>query len=60
LTTPPIIKSTGSSLYISYKSDSSDPIQYFGFLGEFYVNKVGSAGSGSLNYPFYSISFSYI
>ena len=46
LTIPPIIKSTSGFLFITYKSDVSDPVKYFGFLGEYYINYVGSAGSG--------------
>lgn len=44
--TPPIIRSSGSSLFLLYISDTSDPVRYTGFLGETYTNYVGSVGSG--------------
>eukprot|EP01038_Epipyxis_sp_PR26KG_P011323 gene11323-15187_t len=45
-TVPPIITSTKNSLYVTYTSDSSNPVVYYGFSGEYYSNYIGSVGSG--------------
>ena len=46
LTIPPIITSSGNSLFVKYQSDTSNPIKYLGFQGDFTTNFIGSLGSG--------------
>lgn len=48
-TIPPIITSSGKSLFITYASSSSNPVIYRGFFGDYYTNYVGSIGSGRKN-----------
>ncbi|RYH28488.1 hypothetical protein EON65_12025 [archaeon] len=46
-TVPPVITSTSSSLFVSYFSDSTDPVIYRGFLGKYQSNYLGSQGLGT-------------
>eukprot|EP01031_Cornospumella_fuschlensis_P038821 gene38821-47212_t len=46
-TVPPVITSTSPSLFISYFSDSTDPVIYRGFLGKYQSNYLGSSGLGT-------------
>jgi hypothetical protein len=44
--TPPPIISTGSTLYITYQSDSIQSSGYLGFRGQYQTNAYGSPGQG--------------
>lgn len=46
VTVPPILTSSSSSLYIEYKSDTSQAVIYKGFSGDYFANFRGSTSSG--------------
>ncbi|KAJ1421699.1 hypothetical protein B484DRAFT_120343 [Ochromonadaceae sp. CCMP2298] len=45
-TVPPVITSSGNTLFVRYRSDSSLSIKYFGFRGDYYSNRQGGSGKG--------------
>lgn len=46
LVVPPVITSTGNSLFIQYRSDTTVSVRYFGFEGDYASSYLGSTGSG--------------
>ena len=47
VTAPPPIVSSSKSLFVHYKSDGSEDNNYYGFYGEYFLNKPQSKGMGS-------------